>query len=125
MVRRLTFLFLLAALLSGVVSGTPLHAPNEKMMSCCDKAKSKERSPAAEATRLCCSMNCSESVPTTPGFASNFAPSGVAVSASIADQIAALFAKKTSQFTAPVTYLRESPLHPPQPTYIRHKSLLI
>ena len=123
--RRLTLLFLLVALVAGVVSGTPLHAPNEKMMSCCDKAKSKDRSPAAEATRLCCAVNCSESVPTTSGAASNFAPASVAVSVSIAAEIANLFAKEREQPTAPASYLREPPQQSPQPTFIRHKALLI
>jgi hypothetical protein len=123
--KRLTLLFLLVALLGGVVSGTPLHASNDKMMSCCDKAKSKERSPAAEATRLCCAVNCSDSVPTTPGFASNFAPATVAISASIAGQIATLFEKARPQREALPKFSREIPPEQSQPTFIRHKALLI
>lgn len=107
------------------MSATPLHSPNEKMMKCCDKATSKDHSPAAEAARLCCAVSCSESTPTTSGFASSFAPSGAAISSSIAEQIATLFTSEDPQRDVSPAYLREIPPQPFQPTYIRHRALLI
>jgi hypothetical protein len=122
MVRRLTLLFLLLALASGVVSGTPLHASNDKMMKCCKKARSMEQSPSAEATRLCCAVNCSDSAPTS---SFTYSPSNATVAKSVLEQIAALFpAKKAKTSTASPCLPRILP-QTFQPKYIQHHSLLI
>lgn len=125
MVRCLTMLFLLLALVSGVVSGTPLHASNDKMMKCCDKAKSKDRSPAATAADLCCAVNCSESVPTPSSGSFNFSPSNAQISKSIAEQIAALFPKEKTYLSTSPQYSREILPRIFQPKYIQYNSFLI
>ena len=122
---RLTLLFLLFALAGGIVSGMPLHAPSEKMMECCDKARSSDQSPMAEASRFCCVVNCSDSAPTSPAAAFNFSPSSTTISQSIADQIAALFPTKESQSSKPHAYSRVVLTRTFQPRYIQHKSFLI
>ncbi len=125
MVKRITLLFILIALAGGVVSGTPLHSPNDKMMKCCDKARSKDHSPAAEATRLCCAVNCSESIPTPSGISFSFYPSNKPVSQSIAEQIAALFPTRTVQPSKSPLYSRLVLTRTFQPRYIQHNSFLI
>jgi hypothetical protein len=49
MKKRLTSVFLLLALAGGVLAGMPMHSGNmnSRMMSCCKKAKSKERTKEA------------------------------------------------------------------------------
>jgi len=42
MLTRVLILFVLFALAGGVASGTPLHARNDKVVKCCNKAKTKE-----------------------------------------------------------------------------------
>jgi len=125
MLTRVLILFVLFALAGGVVSGTPLHSPSGKMMKCCDKAKSKDRSPSAEAARLCCATNCSSSAPVAPGGSFNFTPSNVTIYKSIAEQIAALFPKKIAISSAAPQYAREIISRTFQPRYIQHNSLLI
>lgn len=122
MVKRITLLFLLLTLASGVVSGTPLHASNDKMMKCCDKAKSKEQSPAAEATRLCCAVNCSESTPTS---SFSYSPSSATIAKSVVEQIVALFPTKKAKALIVLPYLNRIPPQTFQPKYIQHHSLLI
>jgi hypothetical protein len=123
--KRLLLLCLLIALVGGVVSGTPLHSPNSKMMKCCDKAKSADRSPAANATRLCCAVNCTESIPAPSGVSISFTPSTSAIANSIEDQIAALFSKGTEQFSTTPQYSRKPISRTSQPKFIQHHSLLI
>lgn len=125
MVKQLALLFVLWALVAGVVSGTPLHSSNGAMMKCCDKAKSQDRSPAADAADLCCAVNCSESVPTPSSASLNFSPSVAQISKSIAEQIAALFSKEVIHPSTSPQYLREIPPRTFQPKYIQHKSFLI
>jgi hypothetical protein len=125
MLTRVLILFVLFALAGGVASGTPLHARNDKMMKCCDKAKSKDRSPSAEAARICCATNCSNSAPIAPGGSSNFTPSNVTIYKLIAEQIAALFPKKIATSSATPQHTREIISRTFQPRYIQHNSLLI
>ena|SRR2546430_954204 len=125
MVKRLTLLFLLLALAGGVVSGTPLHSPDDRMMKCCKRAKSKDNTPEANAARLCCAVNCSDPAPGSRGASSNFAPLGFAVSQSIAGQIAALFPARRVQLSTPFRYSREFLPRPFLPKFIQHNSLLI
>ncbi len=107
------------------MSGTPLHSPNDKMMKCCDKAKSKDGSPAATAADLCCAVNCSESVPTPSGSSFNFSPSNAQISKSIAEQIAALFPQKKVHLSTSPQYSRQILSRIFQPKYIQYNSFLI
>lgn len=125
MVKRLTLLLLVLALADGVVSGTPLHSANSQMMKCCDKAKSKDKTPKAEAARLCCAVNCSESAPTSFGNSCNFAPSNNTVTKSIIALIAALFANEKAAPVGTSNVSRQVLLRTLQPKYIQHNSLLI
>jgi len=125
MMSRFLILFVLFALVGGVVSGTPLHSPNEKMMKCCDKAKSTDKTPSAEATRLCCAVNCSDSTPTPSNTSFNFSSSVVSVPKSISEQIAALFPIERDQPSKSPQYSRVPLARTFQPRYIQHNSFLI
>ena len=125
MKKWFTSLFLLFALAGGVFAGMPLHSEKTGMMKCCDKAKSKDRSPEATATRLCCALNCTESAPTSSGLSINFSPSTVAIEDSIAAQIADLFKiERITPTISPVVKLTSIP-RSFQPKYIQHHSFLI
>jgi hypothetical protein len=125
MLVRVSILFVLFALAGGVVSGTPLHSRNDKMMRCCDKARSKDRSPAAEAARLCCATNCTNSAPISFGNPFNFTPTNVTTHRSIADQIAALFPNAKAAPSVSPQYLRKTLTRTFQPKYLQHNSFLI
>lgn len=125
MLSRILMLFVLFALAGGVVSGTPLHSPSGKMMKCCDKAKSKDRSPTAEAARLCCATNCSNSAPISSGGLFNFTPSNITIYKSIAAQIAALFPNPKAEPSVSAQYLRKTLTSTFQPKYLQHNSFLI
>ena len=125
MVTRLTLVVLLFALAGGVVSGTPLHSSNDQMMDCCDKARSKDTSRAAQAARVCCAINCSDSAPTSSVTTFNFAPSSFAISKSIVEQTAVLFPKDKAVLIV-TSYCSRQPLpRIYQPKYIQHNSFLI
>lgn len=125
MLTRVLILFILFAVVGGVVSGTPLHSSNAKMMKCCDKAKSKDKSPAAEAARLCCATNCSDAAPISFGGSLNFTPSNISICKSIADQIAALFSNAKTEPSVSPQYLRKTLTRTFQPKYLQYKSFLI
>jgi len=125
MKKWLTSLFLLFALASGVLAGTPLHSGDMKMMKCCKKAKSKEQTPQANATRLCCALNCTNTVPAPSGVSSNFSPSGITVSDSIARQIALFLRTEKPVQTVFVSQEPESLPQKSPPKYIQHHSFLI
>lgn len=118
-------LVIILALASGVLAGMPLHAPMDGMMECCKRAKSKETSPKAEAARLCCAVNCSQSTPTSSGASFNPAPANFTITRSIADQIAALLTKEKAALITPSSYPREILPRTTQPSYIQHHSFLI
>jgi hypothetical protein len=118
-------LILVLSLASGVLAGTPLHAPNDGMMECCKRAKSKEKSRTAEVARLCCAINCSTSSPAPSGASFNPAPANFTITRSIADQIAALFAKKRPVAIDLNSYSREVLPRTSNPSYIRHHAFLI
>ena len=120
--KKLTFLFLLFALASGVLAGTPLHATNGHMMKCCSKAKSKDQSPQARSARLCCAVNCSETVPTSSTSLPNFAASAIVISDSIAARILAVVS--TDRSTVAVEFPTEI-VRFYQPRYIQHHSFRI
>ena len=125
MKKWLTSLFLLATLSSGVFAGMPFHAEKTGMMECCDKARSKERSQAASAARLCCALNCSDSAPTSSGLSFNFSPSSVTIEDSISSRIGKLF--DAGRHVPPVLHAYEWPVVSQafQPKYIQHHSFLI
>ena len=125
MITRVLILFVLFTVVGGVVAGTSLHAPSGKMMKCCDKAKSKDRSPSAEAARLCCATNCSNAAPISFGGSFNFSPSTITVYKSIADQIAALFPNTKIESSVSPQYLRKPLTSTFQPKYLQYKSFLI
>jgi hypothetical protein len=124
-IRRFTLLFIVLAIAAGVVSGTPLHTPNEKKMKCCDRARSKDRSDRAGAARLSCALNCTESTPMPSGVSFSFNPAISKVQRSIAGQIAALFPVRANRLSLPTAYLRQIPLRPPDAKYVQYHSLLI
>ncbi len=124
MARWLTTIFVVITLASGLLAGEPLRKSSGKMMSCCDKARSKDNSPSARAASLCCALNCSETVPTQSGGVYNYSPSGVTIVSLIVDLPDILFPKKHY----PAGDLSHSLISLPQtfqPKYIQHKSLLI
>lgn len=127
MKKWLTSLFLVLTLSAGVLAGMPLHAGNmnSKMMKCCQKAKSKERSPEATAARLCCAFNCSNTAPNSSGSSFNFSPSKIIVSNSILKQIALLIERKKPIQTITVSFERKIFSPKFQPKYIQHHSFLI
>ncbi|MFZ1700960.1 MAG: hypothetical protein WAU71_09070 [Pyrinomonadaceae bacterium] len=125
MIRRVVIFLVLFALVGGVVSGTPLHSPNDKMMKCCDKARSQDKTAEAFATQLCCGLNCSESAPTSPGSTINFSPSNITVFKSIAEQIAAIFPTKLYQPSSSYRYSLGPIARTFQPKYLQHNSFLI
>ena len=125
MVKRLTLLFVVLSLAGGVLAGTPLHAPNDGMMECCKRAKSKEQSKAAEIARLCCAVNCSTNAPTSSGTSFNAAPSNFTITRSIAGQIAALFVKERAVSINPTSYSRKVLARTFQPKYLQNNSFLI
>jgi len=125
MKRFVTAFFILSTLVGGVLAGTPLQARNDKMMKCCDKAKSKVKTPAVRGAMLCCAVNCSDPAPVSPGFSVNFAPSGVVVSESITAQIASLFPVGVPTVTGTVQFDNEQLFQAFQPKYIQHHSFLI
>jgi hypothetical protein len=118
-------LILVLSLAGGVLAGTPLHAPDDGMMECCKRAKSKERSRTAEVARLCCAMNCSTTAPAPSGVSFNPAPTNFTIRGSIADQIAALFAKERPVAIDLISYSREVLPRTSNPSYIRHHAFLI
>jgi hypothetical protein len=122
----LTSLFLLAALAGGVFAGMPLHSGKmDSQMKCCDKAKSKDKTPEASAARLCCAVNCTDPVPTSSGGSFNFAPSNIEISKSIAEQISALFQKEMAGPRTSLRYSRATLPRTFQPKYIQYSSFLI
>jgi hypothetical protein len=125
MVRRLTLFFILVSLAGGVLGGTPLHASSSQMMKCCDKAKSKDQTPAANAANLCCALNCSEATPVALAASFNFAPSNITVYKSIAEQVAALTKKAKAQSPVSPNYSRDILPRSFQPKYLQHHSFLI
>jgi hypothetical protein len=118
-------LIVILSLAVGVLAGTPLHDPNDGMMECCIRAKSKDKSPKAEAARLCCAINCSTTTPTSSGASFNAAPANFTITKSIAGQIAALFAKEKAAPIIDSAYSREVLARTFQPSYIQHHAFLI
>lgn len=128
MKKWLTSLFLIMALVGGVLAGMPLHSENEnsQMMDCCKKAKSKEQTKEANMARLCCAVNCSDSAPTPSGTSFNFSPSTILITDSLIKQIALLlFVKEKPKATVTISFERIPLPQKFQPKYLQHHSFLI
>ncbi|MEO7539699.1 MAG: hypothetical protein ABIV21_06710 [Pyrinomonadaceae bacterium] len=119
-----TTFILLIAFAGGVFAGLPLHPPTMPM-KCCDKARSRDKTRAASLARLRCAMDCSETTPVSSGLSFNFAPSSVAIEASIASQIADLFRVQRSAPTDAPSYRSPAASRSFQPRYIQYHSFLI
>ena len=128
MKKWLTSVFLLLALASGALAGTPLHAGNmnSQTMKCCKKMKSNGQAPVSSLARLHCAINCTDSSPSPGGSSSNFSPSGIKISDSIIKQIARLLSikEKTNSTTAILPERVVLPRKIP-PKYIQQHSILI
>ncbi|MCC6824538.1 MAG: hypothetical protein IT172_02200 [Acidobacteria bacterium] len=123
--RWLLALMIVAAVASGVSAGMPLHTDDHSMPKCCDKAKSGEHSNEAEATRLCCLLDCSSPAPAQTGLQFNFSPATVAVidltRAYYSEfDLRANYAFETSVFDRTA---RDIPDFPPK--FLQHSSFLI
>jgi len=125
MKKWLTTFFLLFALVSGVFAGMPFHSEKMGMMKCCDKAKSKEQSPAVTAAQLCCALNCTDSASTSSGLSFNFSPASVAVEHSVSAQIGDLFKIEWIKPSISHSYELTAVSRSFQPKYIQHHSFLI
>lgn len=125
MKKWLTSLFLVLALAGGVLAGTPLHSGNDRMMICCKKAKDKRQTSEASIARLCCALNCTNTMPGPSGVSFNFSPSGIIISDSIAKQIALLLQNEKPIQTVFISFEREPFSQKFQPKYIQHHSFLI
>jgi hypothetical protein len=119
MAKRLTVLVLILALGGSAVAGPPAHAGDPSMMSCCKAARSHDGSPAAQAARLCCAVNCPEPAPTAPAFSLQRSPLAALLHPSAVEPPAVV--------PASPSFFKASRIRPPdsQPTYIRHLALLI
>lgn len=131
MKKYLTSAFLLLALASGVLAGTPVFAGDASggmsAMECCKKkAKNCHGAASLSAAWACCLINCNSPAPTAPGASFNFSPSVVVVRDSILRQIAALFKKEKPALSAVFFPIERKAFSQKfQPKYIRHHSFLI
>ncbi len=118
-------LVVILSLAAGVLAGTPLHAPDDGMMECCKRAKSKDQTPKNEIARLCCAINCSTTSPAPSGGSFNPAPTSFTITKSIADQIADLFASSRPVAVRSNAYSRDVLPRTFQPSYIQLHQFLI
>lgn len=119
-------LILIVALAGGAVSGMPLHeaeqgCPMMGMPDCCQKAQAQSNTPAVQAARLCCALNCTSPGTTTPASSFQFSPSiAVSLHGAVISRPVALLNVKLLQTNSPPGYQQDS-----HPAYIRHLALLI
>ena len=125
----LTSLFLLFALASGVLAGTPVFSGGAEngrsAMECCKKKMKDCDAKTVSAARLCCAVNCGNPVPTSPGASFNFSPSSITIGDSILKQILSLLERKKTVQTISFSFERETSSQKLQPKYIQHHSFLI
>lgn len=128
MKRRLTLAFLILALASGALAGTPLHSENMagSSMKCCKKMKGGEQKPATSLARLHCAIYCGDSSPVPGGSSSNFAPPRINITESIITEIARFLASEEN-INSPPVISSERVILPRRipPKYIQHHSFLI
>lgn len=129
MKKWLTTLFLILAMAGSALTGMPLHSgnTNSRMMKCCQKAKSKEKSKEASLARLCCAVNCGDSTPTPSGTSFNFSPSFSNINDSLIKRITllVLFIKEKPKSTEAILFKRIPLAQKFQLKYLQHHSLLI
>lgn len=129
MKKWLTSAFLLFALASGVLAGTPVFSGNSEngmsAMACCKKKPKDCDAKTVSAAQLCCAVNCNNSAPTAPGASVNFSPSSIIVSDSILKQIALLLGREKPVQTLSFSFERKILPQKYQPKYIQHHSFLI
>ena len=117
-------LILIIAFAGGVFAGMPLHTA-KMSMKCCDKARNRDRSPAASLARVRCVMDCSETSPTSSGLSFNFSPSSIAIERSITSQIADMFRVERALPAVGTNYRPATQFLSFQPRYIQHHAFLI
>jgi hypothetical protein len=125
--KWLTVLVLMAAMLGGVLAGTPLpihsgegECPMMGMMDCCTKAQKSDDAPEAGAARLCCALNCSGPSRTTPAGAFNFSPPVAALQNAVIPHHVLHLNPGPARSNSPPGLQTHS-----TPSYIRHLALLI
>ena len=125
----LTSLFLLFALASGVLAGTPVFSGNAEngmsAMECCKKKVKDCDAKSVSAAKLCCAVNCNSPAPSSPSATFNFSPSSVIISDSILKQIAALLKAEKQAPRISFRFEREISSQKFQPKYLQHHSFLI
>ena len=124
MMKRLSALVIISALVGSVLAGVSPRA-NEKesmanMPACCKRARSNSNTAIVSMARLCCNLNCSEPGSSGTNNSSSFSPqSGVAPAGDVMPN--------ATPFN-PIALLRryvQSPHQDSIPKYIQHVSLLI
>ncbi len=125
----LTSLFLLFALASGVLAGTPAFTSNAEndmsAMECCKKKTKDCDAESVSAAQLCCAINCGNPAPTAPGASVNFSPSAIIISDSILKQIAARLNREKLLQAVSFSFERKTLPQKFQPKYIQNHSFLI
>jgi len=117
---------LILALAGSALAGVPMHAGEQgyamtNMPDCCKAAQSRSNTPAVEAARLCCALNCS--LPGTPVPSNTFK---IAPALAITPDSAVLLrtvevpGAQAANINSPHGYQQYS-----NPAYIRHLALLI
>lgn len=129
MKKWLTSAFLLFALASGVLAGTPVFSGNAEngmsAMECCKKKAKDCDAESVSAAQLCCAVNCNNPAPNAPGASFNFSPVAVIISDSILKQLAALFNRAKPTQAVSVSFERKTLPQEFQPKYIQNHSFLI
>jgi hypothetical protein len=129
MKKWLTSLFLLFALASGVLAGTPVFSGNAEngmsAMACCKKKPKDCDAKSVSAAQLCCAINCGNPAPSSPGASFNFSPLAVIISDSILKQIASLFGQQKPALKVSFSFERVIFSQKFQPKYIQNHSFLI
>ncbi len=128
MLKRITNLFLIAALGAGIASGIPLHSNEqecsmpEMAMDCCKKAAQAEtRSAEVSSARLCCALNCSQTGTTGSSGSQLPRPS---TSQPIAIHPSSTQPPLSASVFSRLSWADSAPPYS-NPAYIRHLALLI
>lgn len=125
----LTSIFLLFALVNGVLAGAMPFAGSAEdgmsAMACCKKKIKHCGAKTVSAAQLCCAVNCGNPAPTAPGASFNFSPSSVVISDSILKQIALLLADEKPVQAVSFSFERKILPQKYQPKYIQNHSFLI
>jgi hypothetical protein len=128
MTKWLTTFVLLVGMAGNTLAGVPLpmhssekECPMTGMPDCCETAQKQAETPAVRMAQLCCSLNCSESGPTTPAGTFNAAPRlAINLQSATTPRPFVLPSLKPTHSSSPPDYQQQS-----HPAYIRHLALLI